>query len=533
MEVRHLADGAVLAAHPDLPDAAANRLARTQAAALSRDAPPWLLEAIPAARTLLVLFDPDRIAHGEVEEILRRPAAASEEAAPRTVHLPTCYDGADLEELAHGARLSPPDLIRLHSGAEHRVAFLGFAPGFPYLTGAPPELAVPRLKSPRVRVPARSVAVADGYTGIYPEDSPGGWRLIGRVAARLFDPGATPPSLLLPGDRAVFDPIDPAELAAFEAVPQPPASEPAVPFLRCVKPGAFTTVQGGPRHGLGALGVGAGGAMDLASLAAANALVGSPPFAGALEVTIAGPELLFLEGATFALAGADAKASLEGTWLVAGGPHRAEAGARLAIGAVRGGARVYLAFEGGLALPARGAPARPLRSGDVIGKAREAPPFPFAPPRSYAPACRPARLATQAKPAPPPAPRGETVELRALPGPQWDFFTDAGRQTFFSAHYRVSPQSDRRGLRLEGPRVELARPSDIPPEGTAPGSVQVPGAGLPIVLGPDRPVTGGYAKIATVFSADLPLLAQARPGTIIRFSPATLEEALAARRDAR
>jgi KipI family sensor histidine kinase inhibitor len=530
MEVRHLADGAVLAAHPDLPDAAANRLSRDLSAALSREDPPWLLEAIPAARTLLVLFDPDRIAHGEVEEILRRPAAATGEAAPRTVRLPTCYDGPDLEELAHGAGLSSPDLIRLHSGAEHRVAFLGFAPGFPYLTGAPRELAVPRLKSPRVRVPARSVAVADGYTGIYPEDSPGGWRLIGRVAARLFDPGATRPSLLLPGDRAVFDPIGEAELLAFEAAPKPPAIEPALPFLRVVKPGAFTTVQGGPRHGLGALGVGAGGAMDLASLAAANELLGNPPFAGALELTIAGPELLFLDGATFALAGADREARLEGALLAGGGPHRAGSGSRLSIGAVRGGARVYLAVEGGLALPARGAPARPLRSDDVIGKARESAPSPFAAPRSYAPACglRP----SQAKPAPPLAPRGDTVELRALPGPQWDFFTGAGRETFFSALYRASPQSDRRGLRLEGPRVGLSRPPDIPPEGTAPGSVQVPGAGLPIVLGPDRPVTGGYAKIATVISADLPLLAQARPGTIIRFSSATLGEALAASRDA-
>jgi KipI family sensor histidine kinase inhibitor len=511
MEVRHLADGAVLAAHPDLPDAAANRLSRALRAALSQDDPPWLLEAIPAARTLLVLFDPDRIAHREVEALLRRPAAAGEEAAPRTVRLPTCYDGPDLEELARGAGISPADLIRLHSGAEHRVAFLGFAPGFPYMTGAPRELAVPRLESPRVRVPARSVAVADGYTGIYPEDSPGGWRLIGRVAARLFDPAATPPSLLLPGDRAVFDPIGAAELAAF--APRPLAIEPALPLLRCVKPGALTTVQGGPRHGLGALGVGAGGAMDLASLAAANALAGNPPFAGALEVTIAGPELLFLEGATFALAGADAPARLEGALLAGGGPHRADAGARLSIGTVRGGARVYLAFAGGLDLPPRGAPARPLRSGEGIGKAREPAPFPFAPPG--------------------PRPRGDGVELRALPGPQWDFFTDAGRETFFSALYRASPQSDRRGLRLEGRRIELSRPSDVPPEGTAPGSVQVPGAGLPIVLGPDRPVTGGYAKIATVISADLPLLAQARPGTIIRFSPATLDEALAARRDCR
>src|SRR5262249_26293491 len=99
---------------------------------------------------------------------------------------------------------------------------------------------------------------------------------------------------------------------------------------------------------------------------------------------------------------------------------------------------------------------------------------------------------------------------------------------FFSSEYRVSMQSDRRGIRLEGPQVQLVGVSDIPPEGTAPGSVQVPGNALPIILGPDRPVTGGYAKVATVIGADLGKFAQARPGERIRFQKVTLEQALAA-----
>jgi KipI family sensor histidine kinase inhibitor len=519
MEVRNLADGAVLAGHPDLPEPAANQAARALAAALARERPAWLFDAIPAARTLLVLFDPDRLAHSAVEEQLLRASGVPSSVQARTVHLPTCYGGEagpDLEELARSARVATSDLVRLHTSAEHRVAFLGFAPGFAYMRGAPRELSLPRLATPRVRVPARSLAVADGYSGIYPEDSPGGWRVIGRVAARLFDPGATSPSLLLPGDRAVFDPIEPAELAAFEATRDPdrPVAAPVDPVLQVAKPGAFTVIQGGPRHGLGALGVGAGGAMDLASLAAANELVGNPPFAGALEATLAGPELLALSNMTFAVAGAEAEATVDGSFLRGPGPHRARAGARVAVGPIRGGIRVYLAFAGGLALAALGTPSRPLRSGDLVGRAQESPALPFTPPRRI-------RL-----------PREGAIELRALPGPQWDFFASAGREAFFSAGYRATPQSDRRGLRLDGPRLELVRASDIPPEGTAPGSVQIPGSGLPIVLGPDRPVTGGYAKIATVISADLPLLAQARPGTIIRFSPATLEQALAARRDA-
>ena len=107
------------------------------------------------------------------------------------------------------------------------------------------------------------------------------------------------------------------------------------------------------------------------------------------------------------------------------------------------------------------------------------------------------------------------IEVRAHRGPQWHFF--ASPEDFFDREYRVSPSSDRRGLRLHGPAMALARRSDIPPEGTAPGAVQVPGDGMPIVLGPDRPVTGGYAKIATVMPTDFPLLAQAGPGTAVRF----------------
>ncbi|HTO96631.1 MAG TPA: allophanate hydrolase subunit 2 family protein, partial [Myxococcales bacterium] len=107
------------------------------------------------------------------------------------------------------------------------------------------------------------------------------------------------------------------------------------------------------------------------------------------------------------------------------------------------------------------------------------------------------------------------IEVRACRGPQWSFF--ASPEDFFDREYRVSPDSDRRGLRLRGPALALERRADIPPEGTAPGAVQVPGDGMPIVLGPDRPVTGGYAKIATVLPADFPLLAQARPGTAVRF----------------
>src|SRR5262249_25947332 len=148
-------------------------------------------------------------------------------------------------------RLPVSEIVRLHTQAVHIVAFLGFAPGFAYLSGAPRELALPRLKTPRVRVPAGSVAVADGYSGVYPAETPGGGRLIGRAWARMFDRDASPPALLSPGDHVVFDAVD--ELPAISA---PAGHEPrGEPVLRVIAPGPFTSIQGAPRYGLSASGV--------------------------------------------------------------------------------------------------------------------------------------------------------------------------------------------------------------------------------------------------------------------------------------
>jgi allophanate hydrolase subunit 2 len=117
------------------------------------------------------------------------------------------------------------------------------------------------------------------------------------------------------------------------------------------------------------------------------------------------------------------------------------------------------------------------------------------------------------------------VLVRVVPGPQDAAFSPAGLRTFFSASYRVSSRSDRTGVRLEGPPLERVARADLLPEGLAPGSIQVPADGQPIILGPDRPITGGYTKIATVITADLGRIAQARPGDLLRFVPVDLEAA--------
>ncbi|GAA1845815.1 allophanate hydrolase subunit 1 [Pseudonocardia alni subsp. carboxydivorans] len=175
-------------------------------AAVRDAALPEVRELVPAARTVLV-----EVATGaateRVVQVARAADAAAGEAGTGTVHtLPVTYDGADLALVAETAGLSVDEVVALHSGAEYRVDFCGFAPGFGYLSGLPEPLRQPRLESSRTAVPAGSVGIADVYSCVYPRRSPGGWRLIGRTDTVLFDPDADPPALFTPGDRVRFEP---------------------------------------------------------------------------------------------------------------------------------------------------------------------------------------------------------------------------------------------------------------------------------------------------------------------------------------
>jgi KipI family sensor histidine kinase inhibitor len=160
---------------------------------------PGVVEAVPAARTVLAVLAPGTD-HAAVVARAGSTGATSPPAAA-VVELDVVYDGADLHATADALGLSVPQLVHRHTALEHVVAFCGFAPGFAYLTGLPPDLQVPRLPTPRTSVPAGSVAIAGEYTGVYPRASPGGWRLLGRTAAPLWDTARTPPALLAPGTR--------------------------------------------------------------------------------------------------------------------------------------------------------------------------------------------------------------------------------------------------------------------------------------------------------------------------------------------
>jgi len=519
LESRDVSEGSLLVEFPDVSDADANRFAVALAERLGRHSSRGLLDAIPGARTLFVAFDPRLEGRDSVVRRLRRLARESVAAREsRRFRIPVAYgggNGPDLPALARDRGIAPEELARRHAAAEYTVAFLGFSPGFAYLTGLPADLAAPRRESPRPRVPAGSLAIGGAYTAIYPEETPGGWTLIGRSPVRLFDAAARPPALLRPGDLVSFDPIREEELRALsgQARTAAAAAETAADgdaLFETVTAGLFTTVQGAARFGLGASGVPAGGAMDPVALKRGNAIVENPSAAAALEMTLSGPELLFRRDAVVCVSGADLAARWNGSRVALDLPLPVRAGDRIAFGYASRGARAYLCVAGGLAQRRPGEPVRRLAKGDVVFAARRR--------------GNPAAAAGGFPPEPVVLPEGE-LTLRVLPGPQLSDFPAEASEVLFSSAYTVSPESDRRGIRLEGASLPLHRAPDIPPEGTALGAIQVPANGQPIVLGPDRPVTGGYAKIGTVVAREWPLLAQAAPGSAIRFRRTTFADA--------
>lgn len=182
-------------------------------AAIAAAGIPGVGEIIPTFRALAVHFDPDTIRQDDLIAAIGEMTLPPDSELPpgKTWRIPVLYDGPDLPGIAQAAGLSPEDAALLHASGSYHVYMLGFLPGFAYLGDLPQKLRLPRLQEPRTRVPAGSVAIADQLTAVYPAQSPGGWRLIGRTPSVLFDPTRNPPSLLQPGDEIRFHPIGPEE----------------------------------------------------------------------------------------------------------------------------------------------------------------------------------------------------------------------------------------------------------------------------------------------------------------------------------
>jgi len=210
-------DAALVVEFGNKIDEEINRRVRSLAAALEENPAPGQAEVVPTYRSLLVHYDPLRLSHRDLVDLIRAVLEKGEEyplPEPRMVEIPTLYDvefGPDLPFVAEHNGLSMDEVIRIHAGTVYPVYMLGFSPGYAYLGGLPEEIATPRLPTPRTLVPAGSVALAGQQTGVYPIATPGGWRLIGRTPLKLFDPQRDPPTLLRAGDRVRFVPISKEE----------------------------------------------------------------------------------------------------------------------------------------------------------------------------------------------------------------------------------------------------------------------------------------------------------------------------------
>lgn len=492
------------AAAPDV-EARARALGRS----LQAQPLPGQRECVPALTSVLMIFDPQVTTVAALGAGLRHRLEEHALEPAQAVHeIPVCYggpEGPDLAEAAARLGLSAEEVIALHSGADYEVEMLGFMPGFAYLGPLPAALQLPRRATPRTRLPAGSVAIAGRQTGIYPAASPGGWHVLGRTNARLFDPARRPPALLQPGDRVRFRRV--ASLALEEPPADAVAAAASEPVVEVIDPGLLTTVQDLGRFGWRSQGVAWSGALDPGSLAAANLAVGNAPGAAGLEITLQGPHLRFLRALRFALCGADLSAVLErsdlGAWPVPlGVAVQARPGNVLRFGEPARGCRAYLALAGGLSAPLvlgsrssdvkAGLGLPPLRTGDILGLGGG---------DAGAGASPPPAVTLQAQ-----------AVLRVALGPQQDHFSPADVATFLSAEWTLGHESDRFGARLDGPRLRPLGPGEIASDGLVPGCVQVPPDGRPIVALAEGPTTGGYPKIATVVAADVPCLAQLVPG---------------------
>ena len=510
------------------------------AAAIERAALPGVLDVIPGAATVLVLTGQSAADFAELAAtIAALPVVEPEISAAEVIEIPVRYDGADLADVAELTGLSVGEVIAAHAGGLYTVGWLGFSPGFGYLRGLDRRLTgVPRLATPRLEVPAGSVAIAAGLAAVYPRVSPGGWRLLGHTTVRMWDQDREPAALLAPGRHVRFVPVSKRETSRSPGpgAAQPPAGPagpaappPAGPHLEVIKPGPLATVQDLGRRGQGAIGVPPSGAADPDSLIAANRLVGNPDGSAGVELTL-GRAIFRCHGdLVVAVTGAPATVTVDRSTGIAGrstdtaepppvgfGTRVAAAdGSVVSIGAPRTGLRSYLAVAGGVAVP----PVLGSRSADLLshlggGPLRSGARLPIGP-DSAVPGDAGARdlpgTATRI------IERGDVTELRAISGPRLDWFESGALDRLCSGTYIVTPASNRTGLRLDGARMRRSSGAELPSEGVVTGALQVPPDGLPILLLADHPTVGGYPVIAVVASADLGVAAQLRPGDRIRF----------------
>ena len=490
-------------------------------AALTTAPLPGQLEVVPAAATVLVRTT-DRDARDRLLPLLQHlSAGTARPPAGEVVTLDTVYDGEDLAAVAELTGRSTDAVVAAHGAQVWTAAFGGFAPGFAYLVGEHDGPEVPRRPTPRTAVPPGAVGLAGPFSAVYPRSSPGGWQLIGRTAAALWDLERDPPALLRPGTRVRFRAV--RELVVGGGTddaadrPAPDTADGGRALVVVVAGGAQSLVQDLGRPGLLGLGVSPSGAADRGSARQANRLVGNDRGAAVVETVLGGLELRAVGPHVLAVTGAPVPLTVlrDGEQVStppAHTPFLLPDGHVLRLGPPTVGLRSYVAVRGGLAVP----PVLGSRSTDVLSSIGPAPltagtVLPVGP--------APAAAVGRPEPARVDPDRSGPDRVDVVLGPRADWLAPGSRDRLLSQEWTVSARSNRVGVRLDGPPLEHAREVELPSEGTVAGAVQVPADGRPVVFLADHPVTGGYPVVAVVREASLDLVAQLRPGDRLRFRP--------------
>jgi KipI family sensor histidine kinase inhibitor len=495
---------------------------------------PGQVDVLAAAETVMVKAESPAAARRMASLLLELDLTVRSHAEGTLVTIDTVYDGEDLAEVGRLTGLGAEGVVAAHTGQVWTVAFGGFAPGFGYMVGENQALEVPRRSSPRTAVPAGSVALAGNYSAVYPRKSPGGWQLIGRTAAHMWDLGREQPALAAPGDRVQFRAVrEFVEVAEVEARPGAEAAATDADNksgLRILSPGLQSLIQDLGRPGHAGLGVSSAGALDRGSLRRANRIVGNQPsaavvesVAGGLRVQAVGDQVLAVAGAPSALTvvtpsdvpgGVDTDDDDGQSGQVREAPMATAFalldGEILTIGPPERGFRSYLAIRGGAAADAvlgsrstdtmSGIGPAPLAAGqllaagvatssNVVGNPELQPDFPDA---------------------------GLTV-LTIVPGPRDDWFDAAALESLCGQDWLVTPRSNRVGMRLAGEPLSRSREGELASEGTMAGALQIPPEGQPVLFLADHPITGGYPVVGVVVDHQLDLAAQIPIGGSIRF----------------
>jgi KipI family sensor histidine kinase inhibitor len=484
-------------------------------AQLEADPAEGQVDVVAAATTVLVTVREVRQVEALAARLRLIDPSVPVEQEDALVAIEVQYDGADLAEVSTLTGMSEEAVVAAHTESRWIAAFGGFAPGFAYLTGGDPRLEVPRRASPRTAVPAGAVALAGAFSAVYPRESPGGWQLIGHTDAVLWDTRRAEPALIRPGNRIRFTAV--RELIALRAVEADVGMAPdgtgAGAGLTVVAPGLYSSLQDLGRPGLMALGVAGAGALDRAALRQANRLVGNSAGSAAIESLNGGLALEAAEDLVLAVTGAEVELTIS----MGDGrerepdlcaPFLLRDGEVLTQSAPSSGLRAYTAVRGGFDVE------EVLGSRSTDSMSGLGPPVLAA--GSRLGIGTPPAGSTVGEPETPRRARAPEV-LRVIPGPREDWFEDDAVSRLCGAEWTVTAQSNRIGLRFDGPPLARGFEGELPSEGTVSGALQVPPSGLPVLFLADHPVTGGYPVVAVVVAADLDRAAQLPPGAVVRF----------------